>query len=249
MHDWLRVDAGIYHAMHTGWSAEIQKALNGGLLPDGYYALIEQHAGQAIADILTLHASAPADQPLPAPLPPSTSGGIALADAPPKVRHKQVIEPVASMRRRSLAVRHVSGHRLIAILEIVSPSNKDRRAEVVDFAEKVEYMLRHGVHVLVVDPILPGVHDPHGIHEIIQQCLESTHEPYVLPAEEPLTVVSYTAGPRVQVYLEHAAIGAPLPDMPLFLTADRYVDVPLEATYQAAYVAMPAHWRNILESA
>jgi len=35
--------------------------------------------------------------------------------------------------------------------------------------------------------------------------------------------------------------------MPLFLAPDRYVDVPLEATYQAAHSGMPAFWRNVLE--
>jgi hypothetical protein len=35
--------------------------------------------------------------------------------------------------------------------------------------------------------------------------------------------------------------------MPLFLTAERYVNVPLEATYQAAYRGMPEFWRNVIE--
>ena len=56
VHDWTRVEAGIFHAFHVAWVPEIQKALNDGLLPEGYYALAEQHAGRAIADILTLHA-------------------------------------------------------------------------------------------------------------------------------------------------------------------------------------------------
>ncbi len=57
LHDWTRVDAGIFHALRVAWVPEIQKTLNRGLLPEGYYALAEQHAGRAIADVLTLHAS------------------------------------------------------------------------------------------------------------------------------------------------------------------------------------------------
>jgi hypothetical protein len=34
--------------------------------------------------------------------------------------------------------------------------------------------------------------------------------------------------------------------MPLFLTPDVYVDVPLEPTYQAAWEGMPAYWRDVL---
>jgi hypothetical protein len=36
-------------------------------------------------------------------------------------------------------------------------------------------------------------------------------------------------------------------EMALFLRPDRYVDVPLEATYLAAYRGMPAFWRDVLE--
>jgi hypothetical protein len=32
-----------------------------------------------------------------------------------------------------------------------------------------------------------------------------------------------------------------------FLRPDRYVDVPLEPTYLAAYRAMPGFWRDVLE--
>jgi hypothetical protein len=30
--------------------------------------------------------------------------------------------------------------------------------------------------------------------------------------------------------------------------SDRYIDVPLEATYQAAFLGLPAFWRQILAS-
>src|SRR5687768_17390393 len=124
MHDWMTVEAGIFHAFHTTWMSEIQKRLNAGLLPRGYYALAEQHAGRYVADVLTLHAS---PEPLePWPPPPPDTGGIALAEAPPRVQRITTLEPVVLTRRRSLAIRHVSGHRLIALIEIVSRANKDR---------------------------------------------------------------------------------------------------------------------------
>jgi len=49
------------------------------------------------------------------------------------------------------------------------------------------------------------------------------------------------------VYLEHFAVGTALPEMPLFLRPDRYINVPLEPTYQAAYRGMPAFWKDVLE--
>src|SRR5712691_4702818 len=104
VHDWTRVEAGIFHDFHVAWIPEIRKVLNGGLLPEGYYALAEQHAGRAIADVLTLHTSPGAAEPLA--LPPAT-GGIALAEAPPKVRRHQAVESTMLGRRRTLAIRHV----------------------------------------------------------------------------------------------------------------------------------------------
>lgn len=253
VHDWTRVEAGIFHDLHTVWIGNVRTVLNGGLLPDGYYALAEQHAGRPITDVLTLHASlAPEEgEPESWPLPPA-SGGVAVADAPPRTRRKQVVEVAEFARRRSLAIRHVSGHRLVALLEIVSPANKDRAGHVDAFVEKVASAVEAGVHVLIVDVLPPGPHDPAGMHGAILQSVDQSSDDesavlYDLPRDEPLTLASYAAGPQVEIYLEHLAVGAPLPEMPLFLRPDRYVNVPLEATYQAAYRGLPAFWRDVLE--
>lgn len=157
------------------------------------------------------------------------------------------LPPTTEARRRTLAIRHVSHHRLVTLIEIVSPANKDRVQSVADFAGKVVSAFDYGVHVFLVDPLLPGPHDPAGMHGAIWQRLESTEEPYDLPANDRLTLASYVAAEQVDIYLEHPALGAPLPDMPLFLRPDRYVSVPLEATYVEAYRSMPAFWREVLE--
>jgi hypothetical protein len=201
VHDWTRVEDGIFHDFHVAWIPELRKTLNGGLLPEGYYALAEQHAGKSIADMPT----------------------------------------------RTLAIRHERGHRLVALFEIVSPANKDRARHVEIFAAKVVSALDAGVHVLVVDIFPPGPSDPHGMHGVIRQRLEHPDAPFDLPADEPLTLVSYASGPHVEAYLEPVGVGAELPDMPLFLCPDRYVNVPLEPTYLAAYAGMAAFWRDVLE--
>ncbi len=54
IHDWTRVDAGTFHDLHSAWIIHLKEALNGGVLPRSYYAMAEQHAGQVIADVLTL---------------------------------------------------------------------------------------------------------------------------------------------------------------------------------------------------
>src|SRR5437762_2210348 len=106
VHDWTRVEAGIFHDFHNAWITEIRNTLNGGLLPRDYYALAEQHAGRSVNDVLTLHASQPNGEPPPLRLP---SGATAVAEAPPKVRRKLTAAETYRERRRSLAIRHVSG--------------------------------------------------------------------------------------------------------------------------------------------
>jgi hypothetical protein len=248
LHDWTRVDAGVFHDFHVAWIPEIRKVLNGGLLPEGYYAMAEQHAGRAIADLLTLHASSASLDPATARLPllPAT-GGVALADAPPRTQRRHTVEPAARGRRRSLAIRHVSGHRLVALIEIVSPANKDRSRHVQEFVDKAASALELGVHLLLVDLFPPGPHDPSGMHGAIVRELEPFGEPYDAPAGQPATLASYAADTVVEVFVEHVVFGAPLPEMPLFLDPDRYINVPLEPTYRAAYDATPAFWRGVLE--
>ena len=148
--------------------------------------------------------------------------------------------------RRTLAIRHVSGHHVIALLEVVSPANKDRLAHVEEFADKVETALLHDVHVLVVDLLPPGRHDPLGIHGAIWERFDD--EPYAVPTDQRLTLASYTVGLQPVAYLEHLAIGSDLTDMPLFLNPDRYVNVPMETTYQAAFRGLPSFLRDSLNS-
>ena len=241
VHDWTRVEDGIFHGFHTMWISELNKSLNEGLLPSGYYAWPEQHTGLGIADILTLHVSPPS-----APCPPAT-GGTLLTEAPPRVRRRHTIQDEIRAARRSIAVRHVSGHRLIALLEILSPANKDRARLVAEFADKAAAALEAGVHLLLVDLFPPGRHDPHGMYGAVCHELGQSDEPYDAPAGEPLTLASFAAGSPVEVYLEYVAVGAALPEMPLFLDPERYINAPLEATYQAAYRGTPAFWRDVLE--
>jgi hypothetical protein len=45
VHDWTRVDANLFHDFHQTWTITIRNALNGSLLPRGFSALVERHAG------------------------------------------------------------------------------------------------------------------------------------------------------------------------------------------------------------
>ncbi len=245
VHDWTRVDAGIFRAFHLGWLAHISETLNGGLLPDGFYALTEQHAGRRIPGVLTLNAGPSRGE---GPRKDFETGGTAVAEAPPRMRHHESLEPAGKGTRRTIAIRHVSGHRLVALFELVSPANKDRQKNIDAFVDKVAEALRADVHVAVVDLFPPGPHDPHGMPAAIRERLVGFDDPFELPDAEPLTLASYVAGSVVDVYSECLAVGDMLLEMPLFLNRERYVNLPLESTYAAAYQGMPAYWRDVLEA-
>ncbi|HWE40565.1 MAG TPA: hypothetical protein VG406_28715, partial [Isosphaeraceae bacterium] len=54
IHDWSKVGAGIFHHFHNLWINELCTALNDGLLPRDYYALLEQFVGNMGPDVLAL---------------------------------------------------------------------------------------------------------------------------------------------------------------------------------------------------
>ena len=223
VHDWARVEPGLLHDFHISWIVHLSDGLNGGLLPSGYYAIVEQHSGKALADVITLP----------------------IGD---EVRHKALGNPIATYRhlRRSLAIRLESNHRLVALLEILSPANKDRPSSVQEFVDKAHEALRLGCHLLVVDLFPPGAHDPGGMHEAIWEWFRDLADA-VEPFAKPLLLAAYSAGRLPEAHLEPVALGDRLPDMPLFLDPLHYINVPLEETYQAAYRGLPVYWRGVLE--
>jgi hypothetical protein len=112
--------------------------------------------------------------------------------------------------------------------------------------EKVTDALQQRVQVLVIDLLPPGPQDPHGIHSSIWEQLTTAAKNE--PAGKPLTLVAYTAGEATAAYVEPVAVGDELPDMPLFLDPDHYVNAALERTYREAYRGVPGFYREILEA-
>jgi hypothetical protein len=243
VHDWTRVSAGVFHDFHVAWIGELRKALNRGILPEGYYALAEQVSGEIWPDVLTLKTGEPpAERRLAAP-----AGATAVKEAPPRVHTTAVADELElySLRRRTLTIRYSGDDRIVAIVEILSRGNKERRRALERFLDKAYSALRSGIHLLLADVFPPGPYDPQGIHAALWAELD--RKPYEPPRDRPLTIASYAAGSVPRAYVEPVAVGSLLPDMPLFLDEDWYVNVPLEPTYVEATLGVPAKWREVLE--
>lgn len=237
MHDWTRVDDGIFHAFHHRWISAISDTLNAGLLPQDLYALPEQIAAGFGPDVLTLQDVRP------------NEGRVATAPRvlQPRPANKVTTQTDAEFYRRkksTIAVRHVSGDRIVAMIEIVSPGNKASKNAVRAFVNKACELLEHRIHLLIVDPFPPGKRDPGGVHGLIWD--EVTDTDFRPPVDKPLTLVAYESDLITRAYVENIAVGDSLPDMPLFLEPDGCIMVPLEATYTAAFDVQPRRWRDVL---
>jgi hypothetical protein len=247
MHDWTRVEAGIFHAFHHRWISAISDTLNEGRLPAGYYALPEQIAGRFGPDVLALQNGSDDDESEPSNgTADEPAGGTATA-LQARPRTHTVLETEEAFYRRqksSVVVRHSSGDRVVAMIEIVSPGNKSNQHAFRAFIDKACELLERRIHLLIVDPFPPGPRDPHGIHAAIWEQVED--DSYQPPVDQPLTLVAYECDLLTRAYIEPAAVGQPLPAMPLFLEPNGCVMVPLEETYSTAFAVMPQRWRSVL---
>jgi hypothetical protein len=230
IHDWSRVSAGIFHDFHEAWIIELRNALNRGRLPAGFFAMADQIVDGPIPDVITLQ------QRKPGP-PNAASGGVAVADAPPQARFVRSAEPdIYASRANRIAIRHELGD-VVAMIEIISPGNKNSVHALRTFVQKAQDLLYSGVNLLIVDLFPPTVRDPQGIHKQIWDTVIC--EDFELPADKPLTVAAYAAGVPKKAYVEPVAVGDPLPPLPIFLHQGIYVPAPLDESYAATWDSCP----------
>jgi hypothetical protein len=240
VHDWTRVSAGLFHHFHQRWIGAISDVLNSGMMPPGYFALAEQVVSGPIPDVITLQLTPKRDPR------PDRRSALAVAEAPPRTRLvNRTDSPRYATKANRVAVHHESGA-VVAVIEIVSPGNKDSKHAFRSFVTKATELLAAGVHLLIVDLFPPTPRDPQGIHKAIWD--EIREEEIELPPDKPLTLAAYVGGDQVAAYVEPIAVGDTLPDMPLFLDPTLYVPVPLEATYQTTWAVYPAEIKPALEA-
>jgi hypothetical protein len=232
IHDWSLVDSGLFHDFHQAWIASLRMALNQGALPPGFYSLIEQR-GQAIEYALAEVAD--------------LAGTTTLLETLPKVDLiQQADDTYYAAKQSSLVIRRKRNDRIVAIVEVVSAGNKSSDFALERFVDKVAAALFDGIHVVIIDLHPPQRWDPRGIHDSIWRAVGQKE--YHAPQDKPLTLAAYSGLPNLTAYVQPSAVGDTLAGMPLFLEDDRYIELPLEATYETAFSGVPAQWRRRLSS-
>jgi hypothetical protein len=220
-----------WQSFHTTWASTLADMLNRDILPPGYIALEQVHAGPAIEiDVATCTdqeaaAKAQADGGTATVTrtvwTPATAPALLPALFPPGC----TVEIVATEGGRSV----------VAAIELISPGNKDRDAKRQLFAAKCATYLSRGVGLIVVDVVTSRQANLHN--ELVE--LLGLEKTFRMPTEQALYTVAYrplsgVGGDRIETWPLPLNVGQPLPVMPLSLAADHCVPVDLEAAYAEA---------------
>jgi hypothetical protein len=220
LHDWT--DRPGWEGLHIFWMTEMARILRVEL-PPGYRAVIGSSPLVAIGatavkpDVAVTNGSHP-PRPKIAPL----------------VTPEPDVEVAVATLQEDASVQVERDGRLVAVVELVSPRNKDRPTSREQYAARYLSYLQSGVHLLLVD-----VHRrPLGFSfpQLIAASLQ-----FELPVPPAPSVVSYrvgasaaTGGRMLAVWQHPLIMGDPLPRMPLSLTLDEAVMIDLESTYARA---------------
>jgi hypothetical protein len=217
--------------LHGMWPAVIVQQLFP-ILPDGYVAAPRVHLGTAFEiDISTYQR----DEPAHLESSVEGNGGVAVAAwAPPKptLTLESELPDQDEYEVRVYDARH--GRRLVAAIEIISPSNKDRPESRRAFVAKVAALLQYGVCVSLVD--LVTVRQFNLYADLLE--LIGLNDP-ILGSEPPALYAVSARGrkrvrrrPLIDTWFYPVAVGQPLPTLPIWLDSDLGVFLDLETSYE-----------------
>ncbi len=219
-----------WDSFHGAWAEAMAIHLNQTVLPEQFVAEARVKLGSQVEiDVATFSQIDPAQA--------SESGGVAvwapsspIATIPLEFQDPDVFEVQV--------LSEEGGARLVAAVELVSPSNKDRPASRRMFAIKCASYLTSGVSVLIVDVVTQRAGNLHA------ELLDLLHAQSLTPGQGSHDLyatahrtVSAAPGLVLESWAEQLTLGGPLPTLPLWLQPDLCLPLDLETTYQAACVA------------
>jgi hypothetical protein len=214
-----------WESFHAAWASEVMAILNRRVLPPGYFAETQVHVGSRVeADVPTFEGRTPAAGN-------GHTGGVAVETwAPPAT---SLVLPLVFPDEIEIQVfRSSGGATLVAAVELVSPSNKDRPETRRLFAAKCASYLASGVGLVVVDVVTERTANLHD--ELVG--LLGGPEATRFPGAE-LYAVSYrparsdSGEEQATVWPFPLAVGQALPVVPLALRGGPTLPLDLEETY------------------
>lgn len=222
-------DKHSWDGLHGMWPAVIVQQLIK-TLPEPYFAAPSIHLGSLFeVDVGTYH-----EPMVEHDVDSIESGGLALATyAPPKPT--LTLEPELP-NQDTYEVRIYDARRerrLVAAIEIVSPSNKDRPEHRESFVAKVATLVKNNICVTIVDVV--DTMD-YNLYADIMQVIHG-----VDPAlgDEPSPIYAVTLRTRYEerrkmmdTWYHPLAFGQALPTLPIWLKETFAISLDLEASYE-----------------
>lgn len=226
LHDW-RDDRG-WDSLHLLWQSQLLDWVQP-RLPAGYRAYL---CGVPALTVDTSNGRPDLNvrswNPRPEPAAEAPGGTAPDGTAEPD------IEAVATLALDPLRALHIDLHgQLIAAIELVSPSNKDRPDSRERYTNRYSGYIHNAVHLLLID-VLPL---PVGFSfaDAVAANIGFAQPPCPVPF-----AVSYRVGEPVPEgtliarWLRPLRVGDPLPTIPLALNVHQSVSIDLEHTYREA---------------
>lgn len=220
-------DTHSWDEVHGGWPMEIVRGL-ATILPAGFRAAPKVHLGSAFeVDV--------ANYDLDNRDPGITRGDGATATLAALSPTLTIDAELSDQDEYEVRIYDTErGRQLVAAIEIISPSNKDRPDTRKIFVGKVASLLQQGVCVSLVD--LVTVRSANLYAELLDSLGRS--DPALAPIPPHLYAVTLRTRrpPRRRALLDAwfypMTIGEPLPTLPIWLSPDLRVMLPLELSYQ-----------------
>ncbi len=216
-----------WRGFHGAWAAAMARLLNAGVLPAGYYAVpFLDRDGPVEIDVAALRDG-------------QTPGGPDAADGRgtwvSTLPHMAVAVEWPSLDELGVEVFRDDGDPLLAaVIELVSPRNKDRPRARQAFAAKCAGHLRHGRGLVVVDVVTTRQADLHA------DLLTALGADLTDARKGALTTIAYQPvvlddrNGQLRTWPVELRIGQSLPTIPLWLASDLAVPLDLEASHAAA---------------
>ncbi len=221
-----------WEGLHGGWPMMIVASLRG-KLPRRYFAEPRVHSGaSAEIDVATFEDE---DERVGATGDGNDNGGgLATAVWAPPRPTLTVVTDLPAQDVYEVRVYDEKPHcRLVAAVEIVSPSNKDRPEHRRAFAAKCAGLLHERVSVIIVDMVTTRTPNLYG--ELLH--LIGLSDPSLAPEPPPLYAAACRLTKRedkwlLETWTQPLGLGQPLPTVPLWLADNLAVPLGFEESYE-----------------
>jgi hypothetical protein len=216
-----------WQSFDNRWANAIADSLDQ-ILPNRFFARVQANLGRHVEEDVAEFESVQQSEAN------GSSGGVAVRPYAPPVA--QAVLPAVFPDDLEVQICDTDrGARLAAVIELVSPANKDRPDHRSAFSVKCAAYIRRGIGLVVVDTVSSRRFNLHN--ELL--LLLGGEGPGSTPEDVFLYAAAYRPAHRndrneIDVWNSPLAVGQSLPTLPLALRGNGAVPLDLEASYTEA---------------